>query len=930
MANLPTPFDASTGALRIPQVTPTDEAVSPAEHLAATRYRFIPAEMRATHCWMVARDKKPYQVTANSLMQGKVIVTDHPVNPHDPAMHCTFDMTMQAIAADPTLELGFVLGVGNTFACVDLDDLDKVAPKHREGAAGQQRLIRERLTPITYSEVSISGKGWHFVGRCPKPPTDKASGKHSEYRIDLLLRSFLVVTGDHQPDAPNATTEIADISSQVKSLHSKFNEVDGTDAAPPVVATITTAQCSEKRLIARLGGDWDLGPVYHDGNKAHDWSEALYGFCCSAAQITTDGDTVYRVIANSGFVRRAEDKGGESRVDKLHRTFKETWHRALIAKEPDRQKAAASSTDGEIDLDRQYTRADLWQDEHKAVLNQYVIHLVRKEAERMIRDELHSNSSAEVIAPLFLYISERERGSLAKLYGKLEQHELASACTDAQIKALHLAHDITVPQLDQYICQAVRWIHRDRNFEYLKSWFDARFYIVKNHFGKVVVFQIDDPNAPEQLIGDFQKAFSEYVYYGEIDHKKDEIEKKPFVGAWISTAGNHQYIGARMMYDTTAPSVNTSTGRIRNLFTGFAIEADETLIDGGSAWPLISEHLWRVICSENPEKADYLIKYLAHLIQRPWELPKAAIAIYSGAQGAGKSQLVVLVKELIGAKYCFETSDPKHVFGQFTSSTMEKLVIHGAEMLATVDDASNAKAKNIITDEFVALEGKFKDVKTARNYARLFLTTNQRHAVQIEASDRRYLVLRVSAIFGPTHSFWDAYYPNERTGYLGYRAELPAFMRYLRDLDISNFNPRAIPQTAEKGEQKLLSLKGANELLFTILSEGQLPIWSERQGNSIHGDVWVTPLAEWKRCLKLQPNLKGVPSQVGMIFKPITHGANRTMRMSIGGIDKGQIPGSYHCTCLPPLAEARRRFLDHLSIPAHDWGDDPDCEWNRG
>jgi hypothetical protein len=948
---LPTPFDASTVAPVSPHGASTAAPSSEAERLAATRYRFVPADMRATPCWMVARIvmgdngkalKVPHRVTRGTGGGLIVLALAKGEGHNDPSTHCTFADAMEAIVADPTLELGFALGTGNDFACVDLDDLDKVAPEHREGAIEQHRLIREGLTPLTYSEVSRSGKGWHFIGRWPDSPPDLNRKKHAKFEAELLVRQFLVVTGDHRANVQGATTAVAEIGGKFDGVYRWILAGDGPAtgvATLPVDATITPARYSEKQLIARLGGNWIHGPAFHDGRKAVDWSKSLFVIMESAATVCTDEQLVYRIISQSGLVRLGDDKGNESRLEKLNRLWAQDWPKVLIKTEPAR-RGNASSDAGAVDLDRVYTRADLWQDEHKHVLNQYVIHLVRKEAERMIRDELHSNSSSEVIAPLFLYITPRERGNLADQYLKAEQMELASACTNAQIAASRLSDRVTdqliddselkVTELDEYMNKAVRWVHRDRNFDHLKKWFDEHFYIVKNHFGKSVVFNCNDPDAPPQALSDFHGAFSEYVFFGEIDYKKDELKAKPFTRAWVAMAGQHQYLSARMMYDTTAPSVETPTGAIKNLFTGFAVDPDAGLIDSGHGWPLISTHLWRVICSENPEKADYLIKYLAHLIQRPWELPKAAIALYSEAQGAGKSQLVVLVKELIGAKYCFETSDPKHVFGQFTSSTMEKLVIHGAEMLATVDDASNAKAKNIITDEFVALEGKHKDVKTARNYARLFLTTNKRHAVQIEASDRRFLVLRVSAMFGPTHSFWDAYYPNERTGYLGYRAELPAFMRYLRDLDISNFNPRAIPQTAEKGEQKLLSLKGANELLFTILSEGQLPIWSERQGNSVHGDVWVTPLAEWKRWLKLQPNLKGVPSQVGLIFKPITDGNNRTMRMSIGGIDRGQVPGSYHCTCLPPLAEARRRFLDNLGIPAHDWGDDPDCEWNRG
>ena len=108
MMELPTPFDASTVAPVTPHMMSTVAPSSQADHLAATRYRSVPADMRAAPCWMVARDKKPHRVTRGT--GGDVIVSAYPVDHHDPTNHCTFADAMQAIAADPSLGLGFVLG----------------------------------------------------------------------------------------------------------------------------------------------------------------------------------------------------------------------------------------------------------------------------------------------------------------------------------------------------------------------------------------------------------------------------------------------------------------------------------------------------------------------------------------------------------------------------------------------------------------------------------------------------------------------------------------------------------------------------------------------------------------------------------------------------------------------------------------------------
>lgn len=302
--------------------------INPTQPVTAARYRHIPSELQAGNWWMVARGKEPYQVMPNGSVVG-------PRDVHDPAHHCSFEQALAAVEADPSLYLGCVLGSGNDFVCVDLDPLDKVATVHRDGAGNYQREIRERLDGVTYCEVSQSGNGFHYVGRWTDAPAK--NDRHPEYKVDLLYHKFLVLTGDVQ----GGTAEIVDISATMRGI---INHLHSDDAPAPVAATITPAQCDEIRLISILNGGKN-GPIFRGEAQPTDWSESYAGFLNTCAEFCTDAQTVQRVLLNSKFVQMVEDKGRESRADKIMRLWDDEWPKALQKSEPKRKAAAATGSE---------------------------------------------------------------------------------------------------------------------------------------------------------------------------------------------------------------------------------------------------------------------------------------------------------------------------------------------------------------------------------------------------------------------------------------------------------------------------------------------------------------------------------------------------------------------------------------------------------
>jgi len=898
MVSLPVPFDA----FAVSPIDPADQEFggesATADQLATGRYKFVPVEMRAVRSWMVARGKVPHRVMPNSLLQGKVVVVPlckgQGHNNRD--MHCSFEQAMQAIADDPSLELGFALGTGNDFVCVDLDDLGKVVPEYRDEATEQQRLIRERLAATTYGEISRSGKGWHFIGRCTNSPTSKASAKHPEYRIDLLFRSFLVVTGDHG----NEATELHDISSELRTLVRWINGDDGPSSTTdlPSVDTITPASCDEKTLRARLGGNWKYGEAYHDGRKAHDWSEALSIILKSAAEITTDADMVRRVVEQSGLVQLAEDKGNETRLDKLNRVWSSEWGKALRRAEPTRQanQSATAPT-------KPLTLADLWQQ------SPFVQRMVQDRATKMIQQNLIAGASAEDIAPLFRYLRPDRMNQLQDDLRRVSE-EFAKTLTDARILVQNDT-DAEVTELNAFMAKKV---HQERvvnpNARYEE--YNRKFYIVKNHGGAARVFRngFNEESGAQDMwpsLGKFCEAFAnDQVLSWHMGRNELVPELRPFAREWVLKT-HRRFARQEMRFETTEREIVLDSGeRVLNLYQGWAT----TPIAGD--WSNIRYLIHDILCSGIVQASDYLLNYVAHMVQSPNHLPGTAIILQSEEQGTGKSTFLGILRQMLGARYCSVTSDANTLVGQFNASAMNKVLLHFEEAIAPNDRGAESRIKALITNETLTYNAKGIAAIEARNFARVFLTSNARQVAHLSRFDRRWFVLNVSARHANDTRFWE----RAQSAYAG---ELAAFMHAMQTRDISGFRPVVIPHTSAKDIQKMESVVGTDLVLRDLLEAGRLPSCSRFVGGI--WEVRVSALSDYFREHGIR--VGSVLPQPSRVLKPIALGPSRHRRISVDG----QPTKPQRVIPVPTLQTARRHFLDYLNIAANDWGDTGDTDW---
>ncbi|MGB0945158.1 MAG: toprim domain-containing protein, partial [Marinomonas sp.] len=86
-----------------------------------------------------------------------------------------------------------------------------------------------------------------------------------------------------------------------------------------------------------------------------------------------------------------------------------------------------------------------------------------------------------------------------------------------------------------------------------------------------------------------------------------------------------------------------------NTYFGHGVEAIEHSQEDVAPY---LDHIKQIICDNNEECYQYVINWLAHMIQKPEEKPGVAIIMKSG-QGTGKGVFVEPLRKIMGSHYCY-------------------------------------------------------------------------------------------------------------------------------------------------------------------------------------------------------------------------------------------------------------------------------------
>nr|WP_276611755.1 DUF5906 domain-containing protein [Thiorhodococcus mannitoliphagus] len=246
-----------------------------------------------------------------------------------------------------------------------------------------------------------------------------------------------------------------------------------------------------------------------------------------------------------------------------------------------------------------------------------------------------------------------------------------------------------------------------------------------------------------------------------------------------------------------------------NLWVGPTIKPAD-----GDAEP-IKRFLFLAICGGDPRVYEYLLKYLAHALQRPWEKPGVMITLLGG-QGTGKGTFARILAWIWGATF-LQVHNIDEITGNFNGSLENAFIVFMDEALFVGNRSGTNVLKSLVTEPVIQISQKYQPSRQINSYHRFFLATNAEHLKHTERDDRRDFALRVSDDYKGDHARWKELYASIASG------AVEAFAAELLAIDLTDFNVRDKPQTEELLEQKLRSLEGLSQWWYGCLEEGVIP-----------------------------------------------------------------------------------------------------------
>lgn len=247
-----------------------------------------------------------------------------------------------------------------------------------------------------------------------------------------------------------------------------------------------------------------------------------------------------------------------------------------------------------------------------------------------------------------------------------------------------------------------------------------------------------------------------------------------------------------------------------NLSKGFPIQPSTA----GSCQRFL-DHLYENVCLGRDELYTYAEGWMAHMFQHPGIKPGVALVL-RGKKGIGKDVVGHHLGKLCPRNYV-NIAQMSHLTGKFNAHLAHAIFVQVEEAFWAGDKAAEGPLKNIITAPTISLEKKGIDVITVDNFARVFITSNEKWVVPATADERRYVVFEVSEAHRRDYDYFAAMEDELKAG--GYAR----LMDHMLKVDLSDFEVRDAPDTEGLGFQKVQALKGPALFWRELLQNGDLP-----------------------------------------------------------------------------------------------------------
>lgn len=227
---------------------------------------------------------------------------------------------------------------------------------------------------------------------------------------------------------------------------------------------------------------------------------------------------------------------------------------------------------------------------------------------------------------------------------------------------------------------------------------------------------------------------------------------------------------------------------VLNTFVGFASSLVELTEEAVEKAQFVLDHIRDVWCAGNEEHYDYVLKWLAYVVQVPrGERTQVALVLRSQKGGVGKGVIIEFLRRMLGEAHAIQLAGVDELLTRFNG-------IQEYSCLTNVDEAKchpsqSNRIKNLITEKTFSVEHKqINMLKNAINHQNFIFSTNEAFSFHIKstAESRRFCVLECSDIHANDRAHMDKLW-----GLVRDKEARDALLTVLNNVDLTNYSPFA-------------------------------------------------------------------------------------------------------------------------------------------
>jgi len=199
--------------------------------------------------------------------------------------------------------------------------------------------------------------------------------------------------------------------------------------------------------------------------------------------------------------------------------------------------------------------------------------------------------------------------------------------------------------------------------------------------------------------------------------------------------------------------------------------------------------------------------------------------VLRGKQGTGKGTFINAIGKLLGPHFA-PLASLDQILGRFNSHLKNAILIFADEAIWGGNKKEIGTLKSLITEPRLFIEAKGRDGYWIDNFKHLVVSSNEDWAVHLDPDDRRFFVLDISNTRKEDLSYFNEIHQQLEKG--GYEA----LMYDLQNEDITEFDPRIMPENFSGFDMKLEGASSIDRFIYTSLKEGR---WDHSNaGPSLH------------------------------------------------------------------------------------------------